>query len=65
MKVQNTIRDSKGVTKNIVCKQLEKDIKELYEKYKDNDVDYDSFHLLICDLSSINRTIAIAIDVAE
>ena len=65
MKVKNTIRDSQGVTKNIVCEQLEKDIYELYKKYKSNNIDYDSFHLLICDLSSINRTLNIAIDIAE
>ena len=63
MKIQNTIRNSQGVTVNKVCEELEKDIMSLYEKFKDRDIDYDSFHLLICDLSSINRTMNIAIDV--
>jgi septum formation topological specificity factor MinE len=65
MKVQNTIRNSQGVTESNVCEELEKDIIELYKKYKNSDIDYDSFHLLICDLSSINRTMSIAIDVFE
>jgi hypothetical protein len=61
MKVQNTIRNSQGVKISTVNTQLGKDIQELYEKYEDSDIDYDSFHLLICDLSYFNRTMNIAI----
>lgn len=65
MIIKNTIRNEKGQTITIVETSLSKDIKKLYNKYKYANIDYDSFHLLICDLSSINRTMNIAIDACE
>lgn len=62
MKIENTVRNIQGQTTTIVADKLAKDIEKLYKKYKKEDIDYDSFHLLICDLSSINRSMSIAID---
>lgn len=59
MKVKNTFRDKKGRIKNPIFNKISKDIKKLYSKYKKEDIDYDSFHQLICDSSSIIRVLSI------
>lgn len=60
MKIENTIRNKQGMIKSVIADQLTKDIKKLYKKYKSSNIDFDSFHLLICDLSFTNRVMNIA-----
>jgi predicted secreted Zn-dependent protease len=65
MKIENTLRKKDGEDKEKckkITKNLRRDIKNIYNKYKDVDIDYDMFHLILLDYSNMERVMRITLN---